>query len=248
MGGNVMVRTVILDDDPHSINAAKEALKAYSEIKVEAFFQYSPDFFSYASKNVVDLLFLDIELERETGFDIAEKIHRLFPAMGIIFLTGHASYAIDSYDFRPVFFLTKPISPDKLNKALAAFREKNAPSRAKTKAKLMFKCQTGYKMIDVSTIDYVERRTRKNIVVCGMEEFQIAYYTMMELMEMLEPYGFFMCHQSYIVSLAKIDEVFDERKQLYAIRIKESGKKIPVSRNRYENLKHLINGIAEHKF
>ncbi|MDO5410810.1 MAG: LytTR family DNA-binding domain-containing protein [Lachnospiraceae bacterium] len=240
-----MFHTVIVDDDPNSVNAAKEALKPHADIDVIAAFQNSPDFFSFAEHHAVDLVFLDIELERETGFDIAEKISKKYPDICIIFLTGHASYAIDSYDFQPLFFLTKPISNDKLKKALDVFRSKNKAGSFRTNAKLMFKCHNSYKMLEVSKIDYIERRARKNIVVCGKEEFKIAYYTMTELMEMVGKYGFFMCHQSYIVALSKIDEIFDERKQLYAIRIKKSGKIIPVSRNHYEELRKLTQRVTE---
>lgn len=242
-----MFRTVIVDDDLYSQNAAIEALKEQEDVQIDACFQNKTDFFSYARKHAVDLVFLDIELQRESGFEIAKKLQEEYAGINIIFLTGHASYAIDSFDFQPLFFLTKPISRVKLARALDLLRKKETRKSASDSSELMFKCPKGYRVLRVSEIDYIERQQRKNIVVCGREKFQIANYTMAELMDMLEKYGFFLCHQSYIVSLNRIAEIFDEKKQLYAIRIKDSGVKIPVSRNRYEALRRLTNAETERK-
>lgn len=236
-----MYLTAIIDDDINSQNAAAQALSTHRDIKIVGAFNCGDDFFAFVKENAVDLVILDIELIGETGFDIAKKIQTEYRDISVIFLTGHASYAVDSFDFQPVFFLTKPINYDKLDKALDCLREKKGDAKQTiTDAKLMFKCAREYRLVDVNKINYIERRSRKNYVVCDDEEFQIAYYTMNELMDMLENYGFTMCHKSYIVSLSKIERIYDEGRQLYWAVIKGSGAKVPVSRKQYDSLKKAL--------
>jgi hypothetical protein len=72
------------------------------------------------------------------------------------------------------------------------------------------------------------------------EEIQIAYYTMNELMDMLEDHGFFLCYQSYIISLNRLEWIGDEGHQMYYVKLRGRKEKIPVSRNYYGTLRQLL--------
>ncbi len=192
-----MIKTVLVDDDANSRRAAAAALKDYEEIDVTAEFDCGEALFEYLQNNSAELVFLDIE--KETGFEIAAKLRDKYPKIMFVFLTGHSTYAIDGYDFQPVNFLTKPINPDKLRRTIDLVLDRSSGKKSFKSGKIMFKCIKGYNLIDTKDICYIERRGRKNWLVTGKGEVQIAYYTMGELMDMLEGYGFFLCHQSYII-------------------------------------------------
>lgn len=114
----MIVRTIILDDCEGSRIAAREALREFPDFKVIAEFSSSAEMFGFLKDNSADFLLLDIELDKETGFNIADKLNKEYPGMPFAFLTGHSSYAIDGYDFHPVNFLTKPINRNKLSATL----------------------------------------------------------------------------------------------------------------------------------
>lgn len=157
-----MIRTVLLDDDPLSRQAAKAALSGYEEIKIIAEFSNSFDFFAFLEQDTADLLFLDIELEAETGFEIAEKMKTECPDIMIVFLTGHSTYAIDGCDFSPVNFLVKPISSTKLSQTVdEAKRRVNNAKRQKGSSKIMLRMKQGLQIVQVGDIRYFERRNRK---------------------------------------------------------------------------------------
>ena len=113
-----MIRTVLLDDDALSRKAAKSALDAHDDVKIIKEFSESASFFAFLQEESVDLLFLDIELDHETGFEIAGRMKAEYPDVMIVFLTGYSTYAIDGYDFSPVNFLVKPINAQKLSQTL----------------------------------------------------------------------------------------------------------------------------------
>lgn len=232
-----MIRTVLLDDEALSRQAAKAALSQYEDIEIISEFSDSAALFAFLEKNAVDLMFLDIELDHETGFEIAGQMKAEYPDVMIVFLTGHSSYAIDGYDFSPVNFLVKPINAQKLCQTVEVVRRRmnNAVSTRKT-AKIMLRLERGLQIIQVDDIRYFERRSRKIYMVCRDGEQSVGGYTMQELENMLEPYGFYCCHQSFLISLRHISRLRDVRRQLYEVTVHDRAEAVPVSRHRYNDM------------
>lgn len=239
-----MIRTVLVDDDANSRRAAGAALREYGEICIVGEFGCGKDFFEFLRNNTVELVFLDIELEKESGFEIAKRLKEEHPEVMFVFLTGHSTYAIDGYDFQPVNFLTKPINPDKLKRTVELVRDRISGSLRFKTGKIMFKCIKGYNIINTADICYIERRGRKNWLVTDSGELQIAYYTMGEIIDMLEDYGFFLCHQSYIVALDRIEAIYEEGRLLYYAKLRGCGTDIPISRGHYDELRRAVRELG----
>ena len=241
------IRTLILDDDPNSRLAADAALAEHPEIEIAGSFSNSRELFDFLEKDSAQLVFLDIELNGETGFAAARRLRNEYPDMMFVFLTGHSSYAIDGYDFQPINFLTKPINAVKLDQAISEVKSRLGKRSGQRSAKLMFRLQQGYRILDVRDICYIERLKRKNYLHTEAETLCIAGYTMHELEQMLEEYGFFLCHQAFIISLYRAQTVRDVGRQLYEVLLRDCEAPVPVSRLHYDELmKHLKNiGIQE---
>lgn len=242
------IRTLILDDDPNSRLAACTALADHPEIEIVGSFSNSRELFDFLEKDSALLLFLDIELDRETGFNVAQVLRREYPDVMIVFLTGHSSYAIDGYDFQPINFLTKPINETKLRQTVEEVKKRIRQNGGQRSAKLMFRLQQGYRILDVRDICYIERLKRKNYLHTAGETLCIAGYTMHELVQMLEEYGFFLCHQSFIVSLYRAQTVRDVGRQLYEVLLRDCSDPIPVSRLHYDELIKRLKNIGIQEF
>ena len=235
-----IIKTIVLDDDPNSCLAARSALAAYKDFKVISCFQKSDEFFAYLEENDVDLVFLDIELDREFGFDVAKKLNYKYPKVLIIFFTGHTTYAIESFDFKPVYFLSKPINPAKMATAVELVRQRLAGDKAYADGKLMFKAGGEYHMVKASDICYFERRNRKLFLVTESEEIRISNYSFNELLDMLENYGFMICYQSFIISIRRIERFWCEEKQNYYVSLMGRDEKIPVSRTHVDDVRKCL--------
>lgn len=240
------IKTMILDDDRNSRLAAKTALSKFDSIEITGEFENSEEMFEYLKTGSADLLFLDIELREEMGFDIAKQLRREYPGLMIVFLTGHSSYAIDGYDFQPINFLTKPINVIKLKKTVAEAESRLKVQVKPKNAKIMFRLKKGHAIIDISDICYIERTQRKNYLNTADKTIQISGYTMHELEDIMEEHGFFMCHQSYIISLYRVTAVRDTGRQLYEVTLKGCKTAIPVSRGRYEELMKQLSFLNIH--
>ena len=160
----MMIRTILVDDEQLSLEAAAAALGKHPQIELVEKFTNSTKLFDFLLKESADLIFLDIELENETGFQIAKKLKNDYPDILFVFLTGHSSYAIDGYDFQPLGFLTKPINPLKLKNLLEeAGRRLEKGVRYKKEAKIMLRMMSGHRIMEVGKILYFARRNRKTL-------------------------------------------------------------------------------------
>lgn len=230
------IRTLILDDDETSRLAARAALSAYPEVEVVGSFSHSGALFAFLEERSAHLLFLDIELDGETGFATAARLRQSYPDLMIVFLTGHSSYAIDGYDFQPINFLTKPINSVKLEQTIAEVHRRLERRHSQPSAQLLFHLQQGYRVLDVRDICCIERANRKNYLHTADETLRIAGYTMYELEEMLVEHGFFLCHQAFLISLYRVQSVRNVGRQLYEAQLRDCPFPIPVSRTRYKEL------------
>ena len=239
------VTTLILDNDPCSANAARAALAAYPELEIARDFRTSGELFQYLEEHPAHLLFLDIELDEESGFDTARRLRREYPELMVVFLTGHSSYAIAGYDFHPVGFLTKPINPVKLRQTVEEVKRRRGSMSRQSEAKLMFHLkQGGYRILDVRDICCIERSSRKNFLYTETEALRIMNYTVRELDEMLSPHGFFLSHQSFILSLYRVSAVRDVGRRVYEADLRGFGRAVPISRNRYDELLRRLEDVG----
>ena len=67
-----------------------------------------------------DVIVLDIQLPGESGLDLARRLRRLMPNLGVLMLTARTTTMdrIDGYDSGADYYLPKPISPQELVRAV----------------------------------------------------------------------------------------------------------------------------------
>lgn len=70
-----------------------------------------------------DVFFLDVEMQKVDGFQLADKIRNKLPAAIIVFLTSHSELAPDGYKFRALRYVSKLVLSQKLPEALEAVQK-----------------------------------------------------------------------------------------------------------------------------
>lgn len=70
-----------------------------------------------------DVFFLDVEMPKDDGFQLADKIRNKLPAAIIVFLTSHSELAPDGYKFRALRYVSKLVLSQKLPEALEAVQK-----------------------------------------------------------------------------------------------------------------------------
>lgn len=239
------IRTLIVDDEKEAMDATISALSNFSQIEIAAAVNNSADVIAALKEKKIDAAFLDIEMPDNSGFEMAQYINKNFPSVLIVFVTGHAGFALDCYDFEPVDFLVKPINILRMERAIGRLEKKLAgkagAGSAVKQTKIGIHFEGGYQIISIDSIKYIEKKGRKIFLETAQDETLLSKYSLGQLEAMLTEHGFFRCHQSFIIPVANIisvqNNVFGKS---YSIELKGVSEKIPLSRNKYTELKELL--------
>ena len=73
-------------------------------------------------ENHIDIAFLDIEMPRISGIELAKKIKEKNPFVNIVFITAHKEYALDAFRVYATAYLLKPITEDAVRDAISNLR------------------------------------------------------------------------------------------------------------------------------
>lgn len=130
-----MLNIAICDDEEIFIDKEEHLISDFLE---ERFSQIEYSMKKYVSgtemleemdSQHIDLVFLDIELGKEDGFEIARRLVKLDRNTKIIFVTSHENLVFNSFEFRPVGFIRKRIVekeiPMVMNQVMTVFIEEN---------------------------------------------------------------------------------------------------------------------------
>jgi two-component system LytT family response regulator len=110
-----MIRAVIVEDSRLARKELLELLKGYPNIAVLGEADTAETALKLIKQTTPDLIFLDIHLPGKNGFEILQELD-IVPV--VIFTTAFDQYALKSFEFNTVDYLLKPISSDRLGKAI----------------------------------------------------------------------------------------------------------------------------------
>ena len=109
-----MIKCVAIDDEPIALNIISEHCRRYGGLELESFSSPAAGL-KYLEENSPDVLFLDIEMPRHNGMEIARLLP---PGICVIFTSAYAQYALDGFNVNAVDFLHKPIFYPRFQQAM----------------------------------------------------------------------------------------------------------------------------------
>jgi two-component system LytT family response regulator len=116
----VSMRALIVDDERLARNELRRLLGRHPDIEVVAEAANATE----ARKAIIDLepdlLFLDVQMPGETGFDLLESLDSV-PV--VVFTTAYDEYALRAFDVSALDYLVKPIEPQRLARTVGRLLE-----------------------------------------------------------------------------------------------------------------------------
>ncbi len=112
-------RALIIDDERYAREELKILLKDFNDIEIVGEADNIESSIVEINSKDPDIIFLDIQLGRETGFDLLEKVSANFRT---IFVTAYNEFALKAFDVNALDYLLKPVNPDRLNLTLDRIR------------------------------------------------------------------------------------------------------------------------------
>ncbi|MBP1631096.1 MAG: DNA-binding response regulator [Bacteroidetes bacterium] len=115
------MRVVIIEDEQVAQEFLVDLLtNDYPEIQIVKILDSVKDSIEYLNEHSVDLIFMDIHLKDGNCFKIFDQINISTP---IIFTTAFDEYAIKAFDVNGIYYVLKPLSKGKIDKALQKYKE-----------------------------------------------------------------------------------------------------------------------------
>jgi len=190
----------------------------------------------FMASHTTDLLFLDIQMPKQTGIDFLKSQPDL--PMAII-TTAYPEYALEGYALDVMDYLLKPIAFPRFLKAVNKARDfyllKNSPQHLPVPAGYFFvKADGKYEKILFEELRMVEALQNYVALYTGQRKM-LSYITLSGIEKQLPASQFIKVHKSYIVSVGKIRSVEGNMLQL------TDGRQVPISRNlREEVMKRVV--------
>ena len=118
------LRTIIIDDEKPSCERLKRLLDSFPQINVIGCFTNSRQGLDSILKQKPDLLFLDIELEKNiSAFDLIKQLDKNIYRPHIILVTGFSQYSIKAIKNEVFDYLIKPVDIDELKASVNRLTE-----------------------------------------------------------------------------------------------------------------------------
>src|SRR5215213_5869086 len=101
------LRCVLIDDEPLALEVLKQYIAQFPELQLVESFSDVVAGEAFLKDNLVDLLFVDINMPEKKGTDL---VRSLAGKPMVIFTTAYKSYAAEGFDLDAIDYLVKPIS------------------------------------------------------------------------------------------------------------------------------------------
>lgn len=180
----------------------------------------------------LDILIMDIQMKIVNGMDTAKKIREFDQNLEIIFMTSFSEFMQEGYEVKAYRYILKPINERKISKNILPCIDE---VMKKKKNYLSINVKNYIYRIKIDSIVYIET-ARPNILIYTHDNMYTTKMTISKIEKILSEYGFFRCHNSYIVNLKLIESMNGNT-------VVVKGKNIPISKYRVKDLKLAITNI-----
>ena len=232
-------KSIIVDDEELARQDLKNVLADFDQIKVIGEADCVDQARDLIAKLHPDLVFLDIHLTGESGFDLLDYL----PSdIVIIFITAFDQYAIRAFEVNAQDYLLKPVSRDRLANTLDRLNQKPG-SDAEIERKLnrddsiFLKKEKGYAFVRINRILFIEAQNDYSLIHIEKDEQIIVHKPMKEWEARLPDQLFCRVHRATIVNIDRVKKIDPWYNNSYLITLDNYEKPIVMSRRYFAQIK-----------
>ncbi|KAA5536710.1 response regulator transcription factor [Taibaiella lutea] len=211
------MKALIVDDIAQARNTLKKDLEIYcSDIEVVAEASGVVEAVKYLNKNKIDIVFLDIQMEDGSGFDVLDMIPEI--DFHIIFITANDGHALRAFKYSAVDYLLKPVDPDDLVKAVSKLQKLLPEQHLRYDLLKESNKKKHNEILALNSQDRIQLVRIDDIIRCQSEDNYTFFFmeggkkivvskTLKEYDELLQEHKFIRVHHSHLVNARKILEL-----------------------------------------
>ncbi|MDC2867414.1 MULTISPECIES: LytR/AlgR family response regulator transcription factor [unclassified Bacillus (in: firmicutes)] len=244
-----MLRILVIDDEMLARDELKYLLYRTKEVDIIDEADSVEEALEKLIESKPDLVFLDIQLSDDNGFEIANILKKMKNPPAIVFATAYDQYAIQAFEVDALDYILKPFDEERIVQAIKKFKKRkqhemaekqevHAPNVSSRMEKLALPIDESIVLVNIEDIVYAGLLDGKVIVKTICDTY-VTYDTLAILEKKLLQTNFQRVHRSFIVNVNHISEIQPWFNSTYNLIMKEDSK-VPVSRTYAKELKKLL--------
>lgn len=206
------LRCMIVDDQPDCVLDLMSMVDAHRDALLVSETASSVDeAVDKANRIRPDVLFLDVELGKETGFDVIRRLHEPLPT--VVFVSGMSHYSLQAIKANAVDYLLKPVDADELAAVVAKCKAMSERARNIEALQLLLRNgaqhrverivipqENRLRVVELAELVYVEGDGSYSRLVDTTGEKILVSMSLHEVEEKVGADRFVRCHKSYLVN------------------------------------------------
>jgi two-component system, LytTR family, response regulator len=229
------LNALIVDDERLARTELRRLLAAHPDVNVGGEAATAAEAEVQLRDSDVDVLFLDIQMPGQTGFDLLERLDAV-PL--VVFTTAYDEYAVRAFEVNAFDYLMKPIRPERLAatldkiRAARAFHKRGLPERVFVR--------DGERCWIVAVADIVLFEADGNYARAFFGSEHPMIRTSLQALEArLDPAVFFRASRRHLINLRHVEAVDDDVDDSYVVRMR-GGVQVAVSRRQSRKLRETL--------
>jgi len=212
------LKAVIVEDEKHSRQTLKSLVEEFCiDIEVIGLAGSVTEAVEVIKTNNPDVIFLDIELQTGTGFDVLNQVSHL--NFEVIFTTAFEQYAIKAVKFSSLDYLLKPIDLEELQSAVQKAQSKknqevykkqletlmlNLKQQKPKLNKICLATSDGFEFIEVNDIIYCKAEGSYTSFILKNKNKLLVSKHLKEYENLLLEQDFMRVHNSFLINLKEV--------------------------------------------
>lgn len=236
---NSLIKVLIVDDEPLARKDLTSILSDFGQIKIVGEADSVKSAKSQISSTSPDLIFLDIQMPGETGFELLKYIN---PKIDIIFVTAFDEYAIRAFEVNALDYLLKPVDGERIREALSRIgknenNELNYSESLSYDDNLFLKLNNSYNFLRINTIVAIQAADDYTEIITTDGKKKLVSKKMHEWEDRLPEQNFCRIHRSTIINISMINKIEPWYNQSYHVHLNSITEPFVMSRRYFKLIK-----------
>ncbi len=221
----MIINCIAIEDEPLALKKLEGFIHQMNYLNLMKTFSNAVDAMGYLKQYSIDLIFLDIRMKKLSGIQFLESLSN---PPKVVITTAYGEYALKGYELEVADYLLKPFTFERFLKSVDKVYNQITALQQSTVEMEYFFVKTEYRIekIELKKVLYIQGM-KDYLQIHTLEKKIMTLQTFKNLLEILPKTDFQRVHNSYIVSVSKIESI--ERN-----RIRIGNNLIPIS-NSYKS-------------
>lgn len=200
-----MIDCIIIEDEKIAAQHLQRLVEQESSLALHGVFFNVAEALNFLAEELIDLIFLDVEMPGSTGFDLLDQLsYRPF----IILTTSKTEYAFTAFQYSVTDYLKKPITIPRFKESVEKIKPLINKQKANLANDIFIKADGKLICLHNNDIRFIEATGDYVKFVTDQKTF-LSLATLKSIEEKLNPDMFLKVHRSYIINTKKITDIED---------------------------------------